>query len=290
MLYFRLPLTVLVAGMCLHCSDTDDGTGSDNGNGGEEETPIGKTTVDIDTRMITTRTGEAPIGNFLTDAIKTSLDGTVDAVDIAVMNSGGMRGGPVDESFQFANEEARLGRIYPAGDLYEKDVAGWWPFVDPFNTVNLGGLHLKSVLERSVASLPPDLAKDEGGWFLHFAGMIVKVDCAGTAQKLNVNNDAIETEGSRITYIKVGADVVLDVPTGVDNLAGTTVKVAVSSFIKGGLDGHLGFAHATDGKELSGFDPVETIVNHIKANSPISPATDSRIAFAGACNKPGTDP
>lgn len=266
--------------------------------GGDDQSPaaaegkvIGATSVEIDTRTVTTHTGEAAIGNFIADAYSAYLKSSAIPVDIAFINGGFIRGGPLNEGFEFASDEGRLGRIYPAGNLTDVDVKGWTPFPNRPALTTLTGAQLKSVLERSAAALPPDLRNDQGGWLLHGSGLKVSIDCSGARQQLNTEKTAVDKEGERITKIEVGGTVVYDKAAGVDTLADGTFRVAGSDFVMNGGDGHLAFSAGTEPASLpEDVTFTKIIVDQVTAQSPITPAKDGRMTIVGGCDKPATLP
>jgi 2',3'-cyclic-nucleotide 2'-phosphodiesterase (5'-nucleotidase family) len=275
---------------------TIGGFACSSSSGNSEQDVIGRTTVDIDTRIRTTHVGEAAIGSFITDVWKSGIETKGKAMDVVLLNSGAIRGGT-----EVGNMGLPIGDIYPVGDLTQKNIEAWLPFGDSTDLVTLTGVGLKSVLERGVSSLPPDLKNDEGGWFLQVAGLKYTVTCANTAQQISGSGCTFEqgfdpcdisTPGERITKIEVGGTVVYDVDNAVDDLTGLTVRVCGSSFLTQAGDGHLAFGDATDRETIkqADFDLVKEVVNYIKANTPIAPATGDRITIIGDCGVPGTIP
>jgi 2',3'-cyclic-nucleotide 2'-phosphodiesterase (5'-nucleotidase family) len=265
--------------------------------GGKEEevvvegTVIGSTSVEIDSRMVTTRVKESALGNYMSDVLLAEMKAKGKSVDIAFVNAGAIRGGAVVD-FAFTSDEARLGKLYPAGSLTDLDVAGWFPFQNDHDLRTVTGTQLKSILERGASSLPADLRADQGGWFLQVAGLKYTIDCAGTVQQLNTAGDAVETEGSRISRIQVGETVVFDAANSVDTLASTSFNVVLNSFLATGADGHLALKQSTlvETFPFAGFNYVERLQAHVKDHSPIAPAVDGRITIVGECGKPSTTP
>ncbi len=256
-------------------------------------TVIGRTEVEIDTRMITTRVGEAAVGDFMMDLLREEMNAQGKAVDIAIINAGAIRGGEVDAAtFAFKTNEAKLGQLYPAGDLTDLDVQGWYPFHDDTALVTITGTQLKSILERGVMDLPPDLRNDKGGQLLQVSGLKYRADCAGQRQQLNADGSMVVTDGSRINLIQVGSKVIYDSAQSVDLLASTSVRVVGNSFIAAGLDGHLALKQGTNPETLK-FDDynfAQKLVAKVKASSPIAPVKDGRIAIVGNCGQPLTQP
>jgi 5'-nucleotidase / UDP-sugar diphosphatase len=266
------------------CGDTS-GTGSG--------TVIGSTSVDVDTRSITTRTGEAAIGDWMADTLKESIVGMGHQVDVAVINSGGIRGGAIDPAtFTFLSPEGKVGKVYPAGPLTDQDVAGWFPFQNDHTVMTINGTQLKSMLERSAAQLPADLKADKGGPLMQIAGGSYTIDCSGTVQQLDATGTAITTEGSRVVKIEVGGQVIYDTAASVDQLASTTVSLAVNSFAAEGKDGHLALTQGTVVAQVpySQWSLATALQDKVKTASPIAPAKSNRITVIGGCDVPLTLP
>ena len=93
---------------------------------------IGNFARPIDAREKTLRTGEAPIGNFVTDSMRFKA-----GTDVALINSGGIRGDI----------------IYPAGKFSERTFADILPFGDRIFVLTLTGKELRRVLEISASAL-----------------------------------------------------------------------------------------------------------------------------------------
>lgn len=263
------------------------------GGGGAKATVVGSSSTAIDTRMVTVRVGEAAIGDWMADALLADMNAMGKSVQVAFVNSGGIRGGAVDaKTFMFLTPEGKLGKIYPAGPLTDQDVLGWFPFQNDHVVETLTGTDLKSVLERSVSSLPPDLQNDKGGWLLQVAGMSYTVDCSGTAQQLTSDGMSVMTEGARVVKIVVGSTTIYDAAASVDQLAQTNVVVAVNSFTAAGLDGHLALKNGTNAETIpiDAYNFDEKLLEHVKTTSPIAPMTSGRITIIGNCGQPLTQP
>ncbi len=279
--------------LCLMLIGVAWGGCSKDEESGPTGTMIGQTKVDIDTRIITTHIGEAAVGDFMVDILKEELTKLGHTIDVAFLNAGAIRGGPVDpETFAFLTPEGSLGQIYPKGDLTDLQVGGWLPFKNDHVVAELTGVQLKSVLERSAHALPPNLRDEEGGWLLHASRMKYEIECSQQRQELDVKKEKIATEGKRVTFIQVGDRVVYDVANSIDKLSGLTIKIGVNNFIFDGNDGHLAFNEITQKTTipLKDFDHIAAVQKYIKEHSPIEPKTDGRLKVVGECGKPGTMP
>ncbi len=255
-----------------------------------EAVVIGNSTVEIDTRLITTRVGEAAIGNFMADVLLDSLWDRGYMVDFALINAGAIRGGEWDlSSFSPRNDEAFLGQVYPAGELTDLQVDGWLPFRNDHTVARLTGGQLLSILERSVQHLPASLAENQGGWLLQTSdGLAYEARCDGVPQLLDSAGTGIAQEGQRIAKIVLGGRVVYDVADGIDELADLSVLMGVNSFIAGGNDGHIAFNEAEEVANLAfeDFNHIDEIKQYIQDNSPIAPSLSSRITIVGGCDVP----
>jgi 5'-nucleotidase/UDP-sugar diphosphatase len=251
-------------------------------------TVVGSTSVEIDTRIGTLRTGEAAIGDYLTDLYLADVGALGKPADAMLLNGGAIRGGTFDPTTHAPlSPSSRIGALYPAGPLTDLELAGWYPFVDDTVVVTLGGAALKSALERSASVLPPDIRQDEGGAFLQVAGMSYTIDCAGQPQELDATHSSIVTEGARVVRLEVAGQVLLDAAAGIDKLAASQVRAVLTSFLVSGKDGHIGFTQGTevDVIPLSTFDFGKQLIEDVRATSPIAPRKDGRITILGSCGQ-----
>jgi len=252
----------------------------------EQVSPVvGATSVELDSRDTTVYVQETRLGNFIADVIRAELATMNKEVEVSIFNSGGIRGGVVDENGETTSDGARIGKLYPVGPLTELDVEGWTPFPDDFHLITLTGTQLKSVLERGVSSLPPDIrVLGEGGWFLQVSGMKYRYICEGTPQKLDTTATAIQTEGSRIVFIQVGSNVIFDSASNINLLSATSVRVSANGFLASGGDGHVELTRGTNIEVIkqADFNLPELLKAAVKAKSPISPAIEGRIT-GGSC-------
>ena len=99
----------------------------------EMDQPLAKLAVELDSRNIAVRTGEAAIGNLIADAMRAKS-----GADAAVTNGGGIRGG----------------RVYPAGStITRRDVLAELPFGNRVVTIEIRGRDLRSALENGFSRL-----------------------------------------------------------------------------------------------------------------------------------------
>jgi len=112
---------------------------------------IGKTAVELDSRIDTVRTGEARIGNLIADALRDGL-----GADLAITNGGGIRGN----------------RVTAAGSgLTRKDVLTELPLGNLDVLIELRGADLLAALENGVSAV-----EQKAGRFPQISGMTVTYD------------------------------------------------------------------------------------------------------------------
>ena len=117
----------------------------------EMDQPLAKLAVELDSRNIAVRTGEAAIGNLIADAMRAKS-----GADAAVTNGGGIRGG----------------RVYPAGStITRRDVLAELPFGNRVVTIEIRGRDLRSALENGLSRLA-----DAAGRFPQVSGMTIQFD------------------------------------------------------------------------------------------------------------------
>jgi hypothetical protein len=253
---------------------------------------IGATSVAIDGRITATRTGEAPLGDFVTDTLLDAVHARGEDAMVALLNAGSIRGGPTTRDTVPPPIEAKLGRLYPPGPLTDLDVEGWFPFRDDHVVMTVSAAALKSALERGASQLPADLLNDGGGPLLQIAGGAYTIDCAGAVQAIDPARGVIIREGTRVSRLVVGDHVVFDRDAGLDELAATNVRLVVNSFVADGFDGHLALLGGRDRDTLpyDDFDLAQILVARVSALSPIAPEADGRITILGDCGRPLTIP
>jgi len=113
--------------------------------------PIGTTAVELDSRSVTMRSGEAAIGGLFADAMRATL-----RADAAVMNGGGVRG---DKVYQ------------PGSAITRKDVMAELPFNNRVLAIEISGRDLKAAIENGLSALP-----EPTGRFPQVSGMTVAFD------------------------------------------------------------------------------------------------------------------
>jgi hypothetical protein len=175
----------------------------------------GQINVDLDIRRDYIRRCEAPVGNFLADAL---LHFEYDLQDpetqaginvrVALINAGAIR------------DEVRCGEAgetrerIPKGAVTDQDIYQLLPFYqDAVVVVKMTGGQLLKVLERGVSSLTMEGSLSAEGYFLQLAGELgiqVDVDCSGGAQTLDADAKIIQEPGSRIKLVQIGESSIID--------------------------------------------------------------------------------
>jgi 2',3'-cyclic-nucleotide 2'-phosphodiesterase (5'-nucleotidase family) len=117
----------------------------------EIDTPLGVTSVALDSRNATVRTREAAIGNVIADAMRAWAH-----ADVAVVNGGGIRGG----------------KIYaPGSTLSRRDVLAELPFGNRLIVIEISGQDLRLAIENGLSLLP-----NAAGRFPQLSGLTVEAD------------------------------------------------------------------------------------------------------------------
>jgi 2',3'-cyclic-nucleotide 2'-phosphodiesterase (5'-nucleotidase family) len=132
----------------------------------EMDVPLAKLAVELDSRNIAVRTGEAAIGNLIADAMRSKT-----GADAAVMNGGGIRGGK---------------RYAPGSSITRRDVLAELPFGNRVVTIDIRGRDLLSALENGFSRL-----SDAAGRFPQVSGM-------------TIGFDPRRPSGKRIVSIRIG--------------------------------------------------------------------------------------
>jgi 2',3'-cyclic-nucleotide 2'-phosphodiesterase (5'-nucleotidase family) len=132
----------------------------------EMDVPLARLAVELDSRNVAVRTGEAAIGNVIADAMRSKT-----GADAAVMNGGGIRGGK---------------RYPPGSTITRRNVLAELPFGNRVVTIDIRGRDLRSALENGFSRL-----SDAAGRFPQVSGMKIEFDPR-------------RPPGKRIVSIKVG--------------------------------------------------------------------------------------
>lgn len=201
---------------------------------------------DLDISPETVARCEAPIGNFLADALlgypyelRDTDSGAPISVRVALINAGSI------SDTVTCGEVSGKREVLSRGVVTDQDVAQLLPGGDQVVLIRLRGGLIKSVMERAVSQM--DSAQDH---FLQAAaelGIQVEVDCSGTAQGLSVDRKSIATPGTRIVRIHIGDTSVID-PADPNSLEGIFYLATLSSLVETDAQGvpNLGFVGFQD--------------------------------------------
>lgn len=134
----------------------------------EEEERLGATVGRLPRALsgdrVLLRTGEAPLGDLLTDAMRLAS-----GADLAFLNGGAIRAG------------------LPAGAVTGRDLYACLPFFDSLTTVELSGADVKALLDRC-AAMPRE---DPPGGFLQVSGLTVRYE-GGRAREVRVGGSPLD--------------------------------------------------------------------------------------------------
>jgi 5'-nucleotidase/UDP-sugar diphosphatase len=230
---------------------------------------IGESTVDLDARKDTLRSGETNLGDLVAD---TWIARFADS-DIALANSGSIRGDT----------------IYPAGSLSYLTVNEILPYRGEIVVVEMLGSDIKQVLEVSASAIRVEGdGCQEGnraptGGFLQVGGLRITIDleqpgfCAVYSGK---EVSEIINHGSRIVKVEVCQD---NSWVNLDPFEAYTVLV--NDYIAGGGDGHYVFLKEDLKKTLTTMTTTDILADFIIQYTPISPEVDGRINHVNSSNE-----
>ena len=222
---------------------------------------IGMSTVDLDARKETLRSGETNLGDLIAD---TWIGRFADS-DIALVNSGSIRGDI----------------IYPAGPLTYLTVNEILPYRGEIVRVEMLGSDIKQVLEISASAIRvegdgcQDGSRAPTGGFLQVGGLRITIDleeptfCAIYTDK---EISEIIGYGSRIVSVKVYQG------TSWVNLdPSETYTVLVNDYMASGGDGHYVFLKKGLKKTYTTTITTDILTDFIVQYTPISPEVEGRI-------------
>ena len=218
---------------------------------------IGVSTVPIDTRDSTVRSGEAAAGDFIADAWRDWFGNT----GIAIINGGGIRGD----------------QVFPAGNITYYMLYQVLPYRDEIVMIGMTGSDLRQALEGSASSLGPGTGPVDAGGFLQVSGIRFVIDMAGTPYNATYNGStfiAVTEHGSRVKDVTVAG------PDGNyhpldDN---QTYTVFVNNWLAGGGDGYQVFSAQQNKTGTTVYD-IDPVAEYLRQNSPVTPVTDGRITI-----------
>lgn len=220
---------------------------------------IGSSTVPLDVQKKTLRTGETNAGDFTTDTIR----GNVPGVDIALINSGSIRGD----------------RIIPAGDISYLTLNELFPYENLIVTVEMTGDEIKETLERSASALVvtgdgcPGADRVPSGGFLQVSGIRFAINTKADTFCIDYDTDTVRSAGERIEYLSVVTESGA-IPIDMEK----TYTVAVTDYLAGGGDGYTNLERIPDERKFNTeVNLIDLVAGEVEKNSPITPETDGRI-------------
>jgi 2',3'-cyclic-nucleotide 2'-phosphodiesterase (5'-nucleotidase family) len=231
--------------------------------------------VPLDLRQSTLRTGETNAGDLVADSIRKNVPG----VDIAMINSGSIRGDC----------------IIPAGEITYLTVSKILPYENIIVKIEMTGQEIKDTLERSASAIivdgdncPGDDRLPSGG-FLQVSGINFEINTEAETFCLDSDADSspvnqagsdsetksstIKCAGMRIENLSVVTESGF-VPVD----SSKTYTVAVNDYISAGGDGYTNLEAIPESRKYNtGINLENLLTDDIVKNSPITPDTDGRI-------------
>ncbi|MFL5800805.1 MAG: 5'-nucleotidase C-terminal domain-containing protein [Roseiflexaceae bacterium] len=195
------------------------------------------------------RTCESRVGNVTADAMRTTY-----GADFAITNSGGLR---ADLTCPTSDNASDFCPPYtpPPFPISRGQVLTVLPFGNVVVTLQVNGAELKTMLENGISRMP---AVD--GRFPQVSGLCFTYNISAAV-------------GSRVTgAVRQAANGTCTGPA-VDLTAGSTYTIAENDFMVSGGDGYPNFFARSTTRDI--MDQV--LADYITANSPVSPAIQSRI-------------
>ncbi len=201
---------------------------------------------------------ESLIGNTVTDAMRTTY-----GTDFALTNSGGLRSDLTCPTTDTASDFCPP-FTPPPYPISRGQVLTVLPFGNVVVTLQINGAELKTSLENGVSTMPA-----VNGRFPEISGLCFTYDISAPA-------------GSRVTSaVRQAANGTCTGPA-VDLTAASTYTIAENDFIVNGGDGYPVLLPRATTRDVMD----EVLADYIVANTPISPAIQSRIV----CTTSGATP
>ncbi|MBN1431428.1 MAG: bifunctional metallophosphatase/5'-nucleotidase [Methanomicrobiaceae archaeon] len=223
--------------------------------------PVGETLIPLDATYEDLRTGETNAGDLVTDTVRENVPG----VDIALINSGSIRGDCT----------------IPAGEISYLTLETLLPFENIIVTIQMTGKEVKDTLERSASAIVvhgDDVGSEEriaSGGFLQVSGIRFEINTSEESFSADFDTNTLISEGNRIGNLTV---VTSERFVPID--PGAVYIVAVNDYLAGGGDGYTNIkAIADDKKWNTEINLINLLSGAIEKDSPISPETDGRIRF-----------
>lgn len=225
---------------------------------GSLERAVGFFESPVDAQKRTLRVREMPLGDFMADGLRWRFK-----TDVGLVNGGSLRGD----------------RIFPAGEVSEKNLTEILPFGNGIEIVTVTGAQLRQIMELSASALivegehfDPAFRVPDGG-FLQISGLKVVYDLREKAASFD-SGGRLLSWGNRLKRILVQKD---GEWREVDDRAKYTV--AVNSWIAGGGDRYFVFEGAR--RESTEVRELDVLVDYLRSfpEGRVDMKTDGRIVI-----------
>nr|WP_314718096.1 bifunctional UDP-sugar hydrolase/5'-nucleotidase [uncultured Fretibacterium sp.] len=225
---------------------------------GSLERAVGFFESPVDAQKRTLRVREMPLGDFMADGLRWRFK-----TDVGLVNGGSLRGD----------------RIFPAGEVSEKNLTEILPFGNGIEVVTVTGAQLRQIMELSASALivegehfDPAFRVPDGG-FLQISGLKVVYDLREKAASFD-SGGRLLSWGNRLKRILVQKD---GEWREVDD--GAKYTVAVNSWIAGGGDRYFVFEGAR--RESTEVRELDVLVDYLRSfpEGRVDMKTDGRIVI-----------
>ena len=225
---------------------------------GSLERAVGFFESPVDAQKRTLRVREMPLGDFMADGLRWRFK-----TDVGLVNGGSLRGD----------------RIFPAGEVSEKNLTEILPFGNGIEVVTVTGMQLRQIMELSASALivegehfDPAFRVPDGG-FLQISGLKVVYDLREKAASFD-SGGRLLSWGNRLKRILVQKD---GEWREVDD--GAKYTVAVNSWIAGGGDRYFVFEGAR--RESTEVRELDVLVDYLRSfpEGRVDMETDGRIVI-----------
>ena len=225
---------------------------------GSLERAVGFFESPVDAQKRTLRVREMPLGDFVADGLRWRFK-----TDVGLANGGSLRGD----------------RIFPAGEVSEKNLTEILPFGNGIEVVTVTGMQLRQIMELSASALvaegehfDPAFRVPDGG-FLQISGLKVVYDLREKAASFD-SGGRLLSWGNRLKRILVQKD---GEWREVDD--GAKYTVAVNSWIAGGGDRYFVFEGAR--RESTEVRELDVLVDYLRSfpEGRVDMKTDGRIVI-----------
>jgi len=225
---------------------------------GSLERAVGFFESPVDAQKRPLRVREMPLGDFMADGLRWRFK-----TDVGLVNGGSLRGD----------------RIFPAGEVSEKNLTEILPFGNGIEVVTVTGMQLRQIMELSASALivegehfDPAFRVPDGG-FLQISGLKVVYDLREKAASFD-SGGRLLSWGNRLKRILVQKD---GEWREVDD--GAKYTVAVNSWIAGGGDRYFVFEGAR--RESTEVRELDVLVDYLRSfpEGRVDMKTDGRIVI-----------